>query len=210
MPAFSAGGAPASLPNSLFDFLPTTLSAFLPPPFEMGWPVGVLAALIGLRLLGRERPAHALPSTDRCPIRLSPQGLTLWLGALLALGVELSDKARTFRVDPPPAGLTLESLAGTDVDAARALADGALLWRSDCAPCRERVTRLAARPESPSAPRYLINQGESLLRVIRYLDDRHPGRFDDTRVLLDPRQHFLALAGEPPLPFAIKGKTPRR
>lgn len=231
----------------------------LPAPFEAGWPVAALAALIGLGFLypGAQRqrieavliaataslPASLLallaaPGTtppvagllpllvtllavtalthyfslpcgdsahpaDRRPTGLPPLGTTLWLATLLAWGLELSEEGRVYRIAPPPDDLTLENLAGTPVEASAPMSAGALLWRSDCARCRAHLQALAARPEDRTAPDYLINQGESLLRVIRYLDRHHPGRFDDARVLLDPRQHFLTLAGEPPLPFAI-------
>lgn len=227
----------------------------LPAPFEAGWPIAALAALIGLqRLYPVSRPQTqrwgaglallvalsassgirqaALPGAsllpplltlaaltalilscrpprtghpaDRRPTGLSPAGTTLWLAALLAWGLEQPVEDRGDGVTPPPDDLTLENLAGTSVEASAPMLAGALLWRSDCALCRAHLQALAARPEDRSAPHYLINQGESFLSVVRYLDRHHPGRFDDERVLLDPRQHWLALAGEPALPFEIE------
>lgn len=269
---------------------PGALLASLPAPFEAGWPVGVLAALIGLHLLHPGSRPHirrwalgaaliagaatllvsllapsGFQATDfqgrffqeaffqgiepsmagllgpllallvlsvlsvlikRCPsapfepppqkrsTALCPSAATLWLSALLAWGLETQTSAPAFKPDSHPVALpveklTLESLTGTPVEAATAMSEGALLWRSDCALCRARLKALAEQPDDPQAPRYLANQGESLLRVARYLDEHHPGHFDDKRILLDPRQHLLTLEGEPPLPFVIEHSASR-
>lgn len=80
------------------------------------------------------------------------------------------------------------------------------LWRSDCSVCRQWLQRLAEQPIEHPPELILVNQGESLLSAIRYLD-QHPDQrleLEDTSLLLDPRQHLLALTGQRHLPVLLQ------
>ncbi len=110
---------------------------------------------------------------------------------------------------PLPAALpalTLESLEGHSITLAHDnLPRHVLLWRSDCRPCRQWLQQLAELPVEQRPTLTLINQGEPLLSVIRYLD-QHPDQqlgLADTSLLLDPRQRLLALTGHQHLPVLL-------
>ncbi|ARS52056.1 hypothetical protein [Kushneria konosiri] len=103
--------------------------------------------------------------------------------------------------------LSFESLEGRSVTPAdEASQRYLLLWRTDCSVCRQWLQRLAERPIGRSPELILVNQGESLLSAIRYLD-QHPDQrleLEDTSLLLDPRQHLLALTGQRHLPVLLQ------
>lgn len=103
--------------------------------------------------------------------------------------------------------LSFESLEGRSVTPAdKASQRYLLLWRSDCSVCRQWLQRLAEQPIEHPSELILVNQGESLLSAIRYLD-QHPDQrleLEDTSLLLDPRQHLLALTGQRHLPVLLQ------
>ncbi|GHC27908.1 hypothetical protein GCM10010082_21410 [Kushneria pakistanensis] len=102
--------------------------------------------------------------------------------------------------------LTFESLEGHSVTPANDdLPRYFLLWRSDCHSCRQWLQRLAEWPVKQRPALALVNQGEPLLSVIRYLD-QHPDQqlgLEDAALLLDPRQRLLALTGSHHLPALL-------
>ncbi|ART63641.1 TlpA family protein disulfide reductase [Kushneria marisflavi] len=102
--------------------------------------------------------------------------------------------------------LSLESLEGRSVTPANETSNRyLLLWRSDCSTCRQWLQRLAEQPIGQQGELILVNQGESLLSAIRYLD-QHPDQrleLEDTALLMDPRQHLLALTGQRHLPVLL-------
>ncbi|REC93930.1 hypothetical protein C8D72_2293 [Kushneria indalinina DSM 14324] len=105
------------------------------------------------------------------------------------------------------AALTLKSLEGRSITPAHdAPARHLLLWRSDCTPCRQWLQKLADLPAGQRPELALVNQGEPLLSVIRYLDQHpdHQLELEDTALLLDPRQHLLALTGSRRLPVLLQ------
>ncbi|MFC0336672.1 hypothetical protein SAMN05421848_0739 [Kushneria avicenniae] len=80
-----------------------------------------------------------------------------------------------------------------------------LLWRSDCNACRQWLQQLAEQPLEHQDAMILVNQGESLLSVVRYLD-HHPDQqlgLADTALLLDPQQRLLAASGGTRLPVLL-------
>lgn len=112
--------------------------------------------------------------------------------------------------------LTLESLEGRSVTLAKGsdakdsrtqVSEGHyfLLWRSDCHACRQWLQQLSGQPLEHRDATMLVNQGESLLSVVRYLD-HHPDQqlgLADTALLLDPRQRLLAASGGTRLPVLL-------
>lgn len=170
----------------------------LPWPGNQGTGVaagGLAALLIWTVWYCRKRPVS---NKRLCTLIMMASGL--WWGL---------DQWRSELSSPLPdtlPALTLESLDGhsvtpTDDTSPRYL----LLWRSDCPPCRQWLERLAGRPADHRPALALINQGEPLLGVIRYLD-QHPDQqleLENTALLLDPRQRLLALTGSQRLPVLL-------
>lgn len=144
---------------------------------------------------------HGRPST---PLRLALPLLGvigLWLGgALLA-----PDRSA------PPATLpelTLEDLNGNAVALSRLAADPSSdrrpliihLWTTRCPPCRRDLPQLAAIDRRDDVRVVSINQGEDLLPIVRYLDNRG---LTFSRVLRDPRQRLMARFNASRLPLTL-------
>ncbi|WP_445620751.1 hypothetical protein ACUN8C_02515 [Kushneria sp. Sum13] len=156
---------------------------------------GLLALLVWTLWSCRRRPAL---QGKLCLVLMMASGL--WWGL---------EQWRTALPTPLAGSLpavTLESLEGRPVTPDRtASAHYLLLWRSDCRPCRQWLQRLAEQPAGRRPELTLVNQGEPLLAVLRYLD-QHPDQrlgLEDTSLLLDPGQRLLALTGHRRLPVLL-------
>lgn len=175
-----------------------SLTNFWPAPlWQVGLsPAGGLIALLAWTLWSfRRRPEL---SGKLCLLVMMASGL--WWG----LEQWRSDLQTPLPVTLP--AVTLESLEGRSVTPADATsAHYLLLWRSDCSPCRQWLQRLAEQPAEHRPELILINQGEPLLAVLRYLD-QHPDQrlgLENTSLLLDARQRLLALTRHHHLPVLL-------
>ncbi|SFX38061.1 TlpA disulfide reductase family protein [Marinospirillum alkaliphilum] len=74
------------------------------------------------------------------------------------------------------------------------------LWATWCPPCRREMPMLMDFENDPRVQILLINQGESLLAVERYLDDQ---RLRFTLPLLDPEQNAMRRFEAPGLPATL-------
>ncbi len=98
--------------------------------------------------------------------------------------------------------LTLENLDGEPVELASLTGKPVILnlWATWCPPCRREMPLLAEVDERDDVTVVVVNQGEELLQIIRFLDGeelafRHP--------LLDPRQQLMVLSESPGLPTTL-------
>lgn len=159
-------------------------------------PAGGLIALLAWTLwFCRQRPELR---NRLCLLLMMASGL--WWG----LEQWRSDLQSPLPVTLP--AMTLESLEGHSVTPARTeSAHYLLLWRSDCSLCRQWLQRLAEQPAEHRPDLTLVNQGEPLLVVLRYLDQHPDQRLDleDASLLLDARQHLLALIRHEHLPVLL-------
>lgn len=74
------------------------------------------------------------------------------------------------------------------------------LWASWCPPCRREMPLLAELDARDDVTVVVINQGEDLLPVVRYLDSE---RLAFRHALLDPRQHMTVESAAPGLPTTL-------
>ncbi|HSH47455.1 MAG TPA: TlpA disulfide reductase family protein [Halomonas sp.] len=74
------------------------------------------------------------------------------------------------------------------------------LWASWCPPCRREMPLLAELDARDDVTVVVINQGEDLLSVVRYLDD---GGLAFRHALLDPRQRMMVESAAPGLPTTL-------
>ena len=85
------------------------------------------------------------------------------------------------------------------------------LWASWCPPCRREMPLLAELDARDDVTVVVINQGEDLLSVVRYLDD---GGLLFRHALLDPRQRMMVESAAPGLPttllFDAQGRARRQ
>ncbi|MDX1465847.1 MAG: TlpA disulfide reductase family protein [Halomonas sp.] len=105
--------------------------------------------------------------------------------------------------------LTLDNLEGEPVALASLTGQTVVinLWATWCPPCRREMPLLAEADARDDVTVVVINQGEDLLPVVRYLDDQGLA-FE--HALLDPDQSMLVASGAPGLPttllFDAKGR----
>lgn len=74
------------------------------------------------------------------------------------------------------------------------------LWASWCPPCRREMPLLAELDARDDVTVVVINQGEDLLPVVRYLDN---GNLVFRHALLDPRQRMMVESASPGLPTTL-------
>ncbi|NWN83654.1 MAG: TlpA family protein disulfide reductase [Halomonas sp.] len=97
---------------------------------------------------------------------------------------------------------TLENLEGElvnlrDLEGERVVLN---LWATWCPPCQREMPLLAAADAREGVTVVIANQGESLLQVVRYLDDQE---LDFRYPLLDPHQELMVLSESPGLPTTL-------
>ena len=74
------------------------------------------------------------------------------------------------------------------------------LWASWCPACLREMPLLAEADAREDVTVVVANQGESLLQVVRYLDDQE---LDFRYALLDPHQELMVLSESPGLPTTV-------
>ncbi|ATJ84377.1 redoxin family protein [Halomonas beimenensis] len=138
---------------------------------------------------------------DRLAALLGALGLTLGAALLwLALVVWAPlGSGMALRALPD---LALEDLDGETVNLAELDGERIILnlWATWCPPCRREMPLLAEADARDGVTVVVINQGEDLLSVVRYLDARDL-TFD--HALLDPRQTLMVESGAPGLPTTL-------
>lgn len=100
--------------------------------------------------------------------------------------------------------LSLEDLDGHSVDLSD-LADGGMpvvvnLWATWCPPCRREMPLLQELEAQGEVRVVVVNQGEELLPVVRYLDEQS---LHFTHALRDPSQTLMTTVEAPGLPTTI-------
>lgn len=152
---------------------------------------GLLAALIwtGWSLRGRLLPM------------IGAMGLTIGASALWLVLVTLAPLGGDMPLRELP-DITLENLNGEPVNlqALRGELVVVNLWATWCPPCLREMPLLAEADSREGVTAVVINQGEELLQVMRYLDEqalhfRHP--------LLDPSQQMIRTMESPGLPTTV-------
>lgn len=167
--------------------------------------IGLLGALGYSTVTLRER----LPALTRVTVLLfGAFGLWLGLTALSPLG---GSNAPSTLPD-----ITLNDLDGNPV-ALASLADSGNtpvvvnLWATWCPPCRREMPLLAELNRRDDVRVVIVNQGEDLLPVVRYLDNQ--GLNFDT-ALRDPQQRLMAAFESPGLPTTLlldaRGRVQKR
>lgn len=152
---------------------------------------GLLAALIWTAWALRQR---LLPMLGAMALTVGTSALWLVLVTLVPLGSgmplhELPD-------------LTLEDLDGETVNLQQLQGELVVvnLWATWCPPCLREMPLLAEADQRDAVSVVVINQGEGLLQVVRYLDEqglvfRYP--------LLDPHQEMMITLESPGLPTTM-------
>ncbi|MDN6180855.1 MAG: TlpA family protein disulfide reductase [Halomonas subglaciescola] len=166
--------------------------------------IGLIGALGYSAVALRER----LPALMRVvALLLTAFGLWLGLTALSPLG-----KSAAPRTLPD---ISLADLDGNPVELATLAAGGDTpvivnLWATWCPPCRREMPLLAEFDRRDDVRVVIVNQGEDLLPVVRYLDALEPdvqrpdsqGLSFDT-ALRDPQQRLMAAFAAPGLPTTL-------
>lgn len=131
--------------------------------------------------------------------------------ALWLLAVTLTVSSERFAVAELP-DVTLEDLDGNAVHLPDLADSGDVillnLWATWCPPCLREMPLLAEADARDGVSVVIVNQGEELLPVVRYLDEQS---LDFRHALLDPSQTLMARSNAPGLPttllFDANGRT---
>ncbi|MCE8021955.1 TlpA family protein disulfide reductase [Halomonas sp. MCCC 1A11036] len=152
---------------------------------------GLLAALIWTGWALRNR---LLPM-------IGAMGLTIGASALWLVLVTLAPLGDDMPIRELP-DVTLENLEGEPVELQALRGDLVVvnLWATWCPPCLREMPLLAEADTREGITVVVINQGEELLQVVRYLDEqelafRYP--------LLDPSQEMMKTMESPGLPTTV-------
>jgi thiol-disulfide isomerase/thioredoxin len=152
---------------------------------------GLLAALIWTAWSLRD---HLLPM-------IGAMGLTIGASALWFVLVTLVPPGGDMPLRELP-DLTLENLDGEPVNLQELRGERVVvnLWATWCPPCLREMPLLAEADTRDGVTVVVINQGEELLQVVRYLDEqglsfRYP--------LLDPSQEMMKTLESPGLPTTV-------
>ncbi|XUO87210.1 TlpA disulfide reductase family protein [Halomonas sp. KM072] len=140
-------------------------------------------------------------------------GLAMTVGAasLWLVLATLAPLGPSFAVASVP-DITLEDLDGNPVNLASLDAQGDLLmvnlWATWCPPCLREMPLLEAADQMEGVSVVVVNQGEDLLPIVRYLDEQ---QLVFRHALRDPRQLLMAEFAAPGLPttvlFDAQGRT---
>ncbi|MGP9498420.1 MULTISPECIES: prolipoprotein diacylglyceryl transferase family protein [unclassified Halomonas] len=154
---------------------------------------GLLTGLLWTAWTLRKRLSALLGGTV---ILLCASGLWLMLVSLSPLGSASA-------VSQLPE-IRLENVDGADVYLPD-LADGSdrvivNLWATWCPPCRREMPLLEEAAQREGVSVAVVNQGEDLLPIVRYLDAEG---LDFTHALRDPGQTLMALFEAPGLPTTV-------
>lgn len=149
---------------------------------------------------------------DRLAAMLGAQGLTI--GAVLAWLALMSWAPLGSGITPRALPeLTLENLEGEPVNLVELSGQPVIvnLWATWCPPCRRELPLLAETDARDDVTVVVVNQGEDLLPVARYLDAQG---LTFEHALLDPRQSLMVASDAPGLPttllFDAEGRTRER
>ncbi len=161
-------------------FIFTHFSAFVPEPWSVFyiWQGGFSA------LWGVAAGAVTLLALWRGPSRL------MALAALAAIALVWLGLARTTansQVEPFPQSLTVTRLTGQPLalDTLRGKPFVINLWATWCPPCRREMPMMIdVAADRPGTPILLVNQGEPVSTVIRYL---HREQLGAQAIMLDPQ-----------------------
>ncbi|MBB3231908.1 TlpA disulfide reductase family protein [Halomonas stenophila] len=189
--AWLAGARIGHVATHLPSYLDAPLDALKlwQPGFHTLW--GLLAALAW----------SAWTLRQRLGAMLGALGLTLGASLLWLALVTLAPLGGGMALRELPE-LTLDNLEGEPVALASLTGQTVVinLWATWCPPCRREMPLLAEADARDDVTVVVINQGEDLLPVVRYLDDQGLA-FE--HALLDPRQSMLVASGAPGLPTTL-------
>lgn len=138
---------------------------------------------------------------DRLGAMLGGMGLALGASLLWLTLVTLAPFGGGMALRELP-DLALENLDGEEVNLQSLSGERVVvnLWATWCPPCRREMPLLAEADAREGVTVVIVNQGEELLQVVRYLDDQG---LDFGHALLDPRQRLMVLAESPGLPTTL-------
>ncbi|MDX5376978.1 MAG: TlpA family protein disulfide reductase [Halomonas sp.] len=138
---------------------------------------------------------------DRLLSMIGAMGLTVGASALWLVLVTLAPLGGDMPLRELP-DITLEDLDGEPVNLQNLRGKRVVvnLWATWCPPCLREMPLLAEAGEREDITVVVINQGEELLQVVRYLDEqgltfRYP--------LLDPHQQMMSAFESPGLPTTL-------
>ncbi|MFW3615096.1 redoxin family protein [Billgrantia antri] len=138
---------------------------------------------------------------DRLLSMIGAMGLTVGASALWLVLVTLAPLGGDMPLRELP-DISLENLDGEPVNLQDLRGERVVvnLWATWCPPCLREMPLLAEAGEREDVTVVVINQGEELLQVVRYLDEqglafRYP--------LLDPRQQMMSTFESPGLPTTL-------
>ena len=179
----------ASTPQAYLS-APWTLLYFWQPGYSL-W--GALLGALAFTLWYWRQPTQRMPLTWAVSLLVASGLLLLMLQQVLP---------RTPVTADPLPELTFNQLDGTPFNLAAQQGQPIVvnLWATWCPPCRREMPVLAEYDQDPRVQVILINQGESLLGVQRYLDQ---AQLEFQFLLLDPRQEAMAFYGAPGLPATL-------
>ncbi|MBW5801250.1 TlpA disulfide reductase family protein [Halomonas elongata] len=168
---------------------PLDILKFWQPGFQ--GVVGLLAALAWTLWSLRDRLGALLGATG-----LTIGASLLWL-ALMALAPLGGGMALRQLPD-----ITLENLEGESVELSSLSGEHVLinLWATWCPPCRREMPLLDEVDDREDVTVVVVNQGEDLLPVVRYLDEQG---LEFSHALLDPRQQLMVESASPGLPTTL-------
>ncbi|WP_227370315.1 TlpA family protein disulfide reductase [Halomonas sp. M20] len=98
--------------------------------------------------------------------------------------------------------ITLEDIEGNQVNLSTLQGKPLVLnlWATWCPPCRREMPLLAEADKHEDVSIVIVNQGETLLTAVRYLDGEG---LDFNQALLDPEQRLMVAVESPGLPTSL-------
>ncbi|RDB42277.1 TlpA family protein disulfide reductase [Halomonas sp. DQ26W] len=152
---------------------------------------GLLAALIWTGWSLRE---HLLSMIGAMALTIGTSALWLVLVTLAPLGGDMAVRELP--------DISLENLDGEPVNLQSLRGERVVvnLWATWCPPCLREMPLLAEADARDGVTVVVINQGEDLLQVLRYLDEQ---ALDFRYPLLDPGQQMMRTMESPGLPTTV-------